>query len=126
MAQDVAAMTDRFTEVKSELAARCYDDSDFREALINDPNGTLEEEYGLEKGALAEFEFEIITEEGKKIVIVVPPDTSEMELSDDELDQVAGGGFFTVGLTIAVIGASASVLTTAAVVTQNTRAGRRW
>jgi hypothetical protein len=126
MAQDVAAMTDRFTEVKSELAARCYDDSDFRKALINDANGTLEEEYGLEKGALAEFEFEIITEEGKKIVIVVPPDTSEMELSDDELDQVAGGGFFTVGLTIAVIGASASVLTTAAVVTQNTRAGRRW
>jgi len=122
---DVAAIDKRFHEVKDEIAQKCATDSEFRDALLANPNKTIEEEYELEPGSLSELKFQVVVEEDS-VVLPIPPDVSEMELSDEQLDQVAGGGFFTVGLTIAVIGAAASVTTTAAVVTQRTRAGRRW
>ncbi len=133
MAQDAAALQARFIEVKQEIAQRTTEDSDFREALLKDANGTIEEEYSLEKGALGQFDMQVVVEEGNKLVITIPGDTSEMELSDDELDQVAGGFAFTVALTVGVI-AGAATVTAAAIggatatgaIVQATRAGRQW
>lgn len=133
MAQDAAALQARFTEVKQEIALRTTEDSDFRESLLSDAGGTIEEEYGLEKGALGQLDMQVVVEEGNKIVITIPGDTSEMELSDDELDQVAGGFAFTVATTVAAfavgatlaVGAAAAVTATGAIV-QSTRAGRQW
>lgn len=133
MAQDAAALQARFIEVKQEIAQRTTEDSDFREALLKDANGTIEEEYSLEKGALGQFEMQVVVEEGNKLVITIPGDTSEMELSDDELDQVAGGFAFTVALTVGVIAGAATVTaaaiggaTATGVIVQATRAGRQW
>jgi len=120
-----AAFEERLHEVKSEIAQRTAQDSDFRAALLANPGSTIEEEYGLESGALADVNIQVVDEAGG-IVIPIPQDMSEMELTDEQLDQVAGGAFFTATLTAAVITASASVLTTGAVVAQRTRAGRRW
>ena len=133
MAQDAAALQARFIEVKQEIAQRTTEDSDFREALLKDANGTIEEEYSLEKGALGQFDMQVVVEEGNKLVITIPGDTSEMELSDDELDQVAGGFAFTVALTVGVI-AGAATVTSAVIagtvatgtIVQATRAGRQW
>jgi hypothetical protein len=126
---DKAKMQERFVEVKGEIAAKCAHDSDFRAALIRDPGATIEEEYGLEKGAMSEFTFNVMLEDDKTIVIPIPPDMTEAELSDDELDQVAGGFAFTAGLTIATVGLAAAVMggsVAAGAVVQGTRAGRQW
>jgi len=126
MTQDAQAIQERFNEVKVEIAQKCAEDNDFREALLSDTNGTIEEEYGLEKGALKDMEIVIAPEDNNKIVIAIPGDTSEMELSDDELDQVAGGFAFSVALTVGVIAAGATVAVGTGTIVQNTRAGRSW
>jgi hypothetical protein len=120
---------ERFVEIKGEIAAKCAHDSDFRAALIRDPGATIEEEYGLEKGAMSAITFNVMPEDATTVAIPIPPDTTEVELSDDELDQVAGGFAFTVALTIATMGlASATIggVATTAVVVSGTRAGRSW
>ncbi|KZX60301.1 hypothetical protein A3709_11970 [Halioglobus sp. HI00S01] len=116
----------RFLEVKEEVSVKCGVDVEFREAFLKDPRGTLEAEYGLEPGALGDTVFKPIVEERGEITIVLPPDTSEMELSDEELDQVAGGFAFSAAVTAAVITASATVATTTVTTVQRTRAGRSW
>ena len=108
---------ERLLEIKVEIAEKCAIDSDFRDALLIDANGTVEEEYGLDKGALNKLDLEIVVEEPNKLVVVIPPDMSEAELSDDELDQVAGGFAFIVEAIIDV--ATSEVV-------QGTRAGRSW
>ena len=49
--------------------------------------------------------FKPVIEEQGEVVIVVGPDLSEASLSDEQLDQVAGGFAFTVITTATVAGA---------------------
>jgi hypothetical protein len=120
---------ERIIEVKNEIAQKCAQDSDFREAFISDPNSVIEAEYGLEPGSFSSVVFKPVVENKGELVFVIPPDFTEMELSDDELDQVAGGFAFSIAMTGAVVagvGIGASTTVGVGAIVQNTRAGRAW
>ena len=125
MSMNPADLNERFLEIKNELAERCAQDSAFRNDLISSPNATVEKEYGLDAGALKDINMNIVVEEPGSVVVPIPPDMSEVELTDEQLDQVAGGAAF-IGAVGAVAGAVGAAVTAGQFVERETRAGRRW
>jgi len=103
---DLKIIAERMLEVKQEIAQQCAQDSDFREAFLANPKAAVAEKYNLPEGALDEMKFKPVVEEQGEVCIVVGPDISEMQLTDDQLDQVAGGFAFTIATTSAVVGAA--------------------
>lgn len=101
---DIASITRRLEEVKKEIASKAGQDAAFRASLLNDANGSIETEYGLPKGALSKLSIKVVEEGPNTIVVPIPPNRSSMELTDDQLEAVAGGLAFSVAVTGAVIG----------------------
>jgi hypothetical protein len=122
--QSLAQVAERVKKVKDEVAAQSVQDSDFRAALLKDPKAALAEEYGLEPSFFAKFNVRVVAEEPNELVITIPAAAAEGELTDDQLEAVAGGAAFiaAVGAIGGLIGGAAA----AGAVVQNTRAGRRW
>ena len=120
MANGAMSIEERFKEVKEEIATRSVQDSAYREKLLEDPQTTIEQEYGLEAGSLKDVNLRIIVESPGSVVIPVPPDFSEMQLTDEQLDQVAGGAAF-IGIPNSI-----SVITCYPQPTTPTSTGRSW
>ena len=76
----------------AEPEQRNLEDEDFRQGLLDDPKGTLEQELG---GRLPEgVEVTAVEETADTIYLVLPsasPVGEGAELSDQELEEVAGG-----------------------------------
>ena len=88
---------------RQELIQRSVEDEELRRRLISDPKGTVEQELGAK---LPErIEIHAVEETPETIYLVLPPSSLEHggELSDRELDTVAGGwgggGYSTDGFT---------------------------
>jgi Nitrile hydratase, alpha chain len=83
-------------EVEGRLIRRSLQDGSFRQRLLDDPKAVVEEELG---SALPEgVEVRAVEETAQTIYLVLPPATSQPaqreagELSNRELEGVAGGG----------------------------------
>jgi Nitrile hydratase, alpha chain len=79
-------------EMERRLIQRSLEDEDFRQRLLDDPKGTIEQELGsrLPEGV----EVRALEESAETIYLVLPnasPVGQGGELSDQELDAVAGG-----------------------------------
>ena len=79
-------------ETERKLIQRSLEDEDFRQRLLDDPRGTIEQELGtrLPEG----MEVRVVEESAQTIYLVLPsasPLGQGGELSDQELDAVAGG-----------------------------------
>ena len=80
-------------EVERRLVERSLQDEEFRQRLLDDPKGTLEQELGtrLPEG----FRVRVVEESAQTIYLVLPGASAVgegEELSDRELEAVAGGG----------------------------------
>jgi hypothetical protein len=79
-------------EMERGLIDRSLEDEDFRQRLLADPKGTMEQELG---GRLAESVEVRVVEESADTIYLVLPSASPLgqggEISDQELDAVAGG-----------------------------------
>jgi hypothetical protein len=80
-------------EMERKLIQRSLEDEDFRQRLLDDPRGTIEQE--LETRLPEGVEVRVVEESAQTIYLVLPS-TSPLgqgeELSDQELEAVAGGG----------------------------------
>ena len=79
-------------EVERRLIERSLEDDAFREQLLADPKGTLEEELGTRLPA--EVQVQAVQKSADTIYLVLPsssPLGGAGELSDRELEAVAGG-----------------------------------
>jgi Nitrile hydratase, alpha chain len=80
------------TEIERRMIQRSLQDEDFRQRLLDDPRGTLEQELG---SGLPEGVEVRVLEESAQIIYLVLPRASAVgeggELSDQELEAVAGG-----------------------------------
>ncbi len=71
-----------------EIILKAAQDEAFREALLRDPKATLEAHLGLQLPG--EFKVNVVENTPSELTLVIPPKLRDA-LSDDELDQVAGG-----------------------------------
>jgi hypothetical protein len=79
------------TEVEHRIVQRSIEDEAFRQRLVEDPKGAVEEELGTR---LPEEVRVVTVEETQDTIYLVLPSTSMGgELSDQELGSVAGGGW---------------------------------
>jgi hypothetical protein len=80
-------------EVERTLVQRSLEDEDFRQRLLDDPKGTIEQELGsrLREGV----EVRAVEETADTIYLVLPSSSAVGEggeISDQDLEVVAGGG----------------------------------
>jgi Nitrile hydratase, alpha chain len=78
-------------ELEAGLLARAVKDDAFRRALLDDPKGTLERELGVRLPAGVRLT--VLEETATRRYLVLPPDPLRPagELSEEELEAVAGG-----------------------------------
>ena len=75
------------------IVQRSMEDEEFRQRLLDDPRGTMEQELG---SALPEgLEVRVVEESADTIYLVLPgasaPGDQGVELSEEDLESVAGG-----------------------------------
>jgi hypothetical protein len=79
-------------EVERTLVQRSLQDEDFRQRLLDDPKGTVEQEFGSRLPESVEVR---VVEESAQSIYLVLPSASRLgqgeELSDQELEAAAGG-----------------------------------
>jgi hypothetical protein len=85
-------------EVERRLIQRSLEDDSFRQRLLDDPKAVVEQELGspLPEGV----EVRVVEESARTIYLVLPsasPLGGGVELSDQELEGVAGGGTWEAG-----------------------------
>jgi Nitrile hydratase, alpha chain len=80
--------------MERKLVQRGLEDENFRQRLIEDPRGAIEEELGTRLPE--ELQVVAVEETADTIYLVLPPgrsgDIQAEELSDRDLEGVAGGG----------------------------------
>jgi hypothetical protein len=93
-------------EQLQNLLARSATDMDFRHKLLNDPRATVAEFTGHDVPESVSFRF--IENKADATFVLPNPVSSEAELSETELETVAGGIAFTIYLAAAAISAFAA------------------
>jgi hypothetical protein len=84
--------------VEGELAVKAWKDEAFMKALKANPKTTIAKEYGVQ--IPGNIEVEVIEETPNKLYLRLPPNPASMELSDEQLETVAGGECIIPGMNI--------------------------
>ena len=94
-------------EIEGAIAAQSLKDESFRQEFISNPKGAIEKYSG--KALPADLKVTAHENSEKQIHFVLPPKFSS-ELSDEDLEKVAGGEFAVgAGVITALIAAGASI-----------------
>ena len=111
-------------EKLAPIIAKAWQDEAYKKGLIADPKGVLQKEFGLELPPA--LSIEVLEESPTKLYLVIPPKPTD-ELSDEQLDAVAGGACIPavaiIGGLIAAVGVGAGVGLTAGGLAAS---GRKW
>src|SRR5260221_133135 len=90
---------EKFNQTIAEIQKRSVTDSDFRALALKDPSAAVESVTGdpLPAGAKLRFVNQL-----DELTVVLPPPTSG-ELTEAQLEQVAGGTLFVVGVVMITV-----------------------
>ncbi len=75
-------------DFEAEIIAKAWEDKNFKARLLANPKAIVEEMSG--ESLPKEMQVSVFEESPKKVCVVLPKNPDE-ELSEDELEQVAGG-----------------------------------
>lgn len=83
-------------DFEQELRVRALRDPDFRQRLLENPKEIVEEMTSSLQPGEAKIEVSVYEEEPNTIYLVIPPVQERgNELSEEELEAIAGGGFWS-------------------------------
>ena len=82
-------------EVEEKLIKKAWADSEFKKQLLSNPKAAIEKEIG--ESLPENFVVKAVEETSNTAYIRIPRNPEE--LSDSEMDNVAGGCFFSVDLS---------------------------
>ena len=103
-------------DLETALIEKCWKDAEFKKAVVNDPKGMLERHMG--KKLPADLKIFIHEEDANTLHFSLPPAPSKMaELSDDELEKVAGGTEIFLATAISGLAVGTAAVVTTAVAT---------
>ncbi|MBU0650742.1 NHLP leader peptide family RiPP precursor [bacterium] len=80
-------------DFRQKITEKAMSDSEFKSRLMQDPKAAIAEVTG--KNIPAEVKIHVIEEDSNVLNLIVPKKSVD-ELSDDDLDQVAGGGIIDI------------------------------
>ena len=95
-----------------EIVAKAWADEAFKQRLLAEPNVVLKEE-GLELPQGVEFR---VVENTPNVVYLPLPPTPSEELSDEQLEQVAGGACSSSAGTLGTVGCVTGTASTASTI----------
>jgi Bacteriocin class II with double-glycine leader peptide len=111
-------------DLGTALIEKCWKDPEFKKAVLSDPKGMLEQHLGQKLPR--QLRILIHDEDANTLHFTLPPAPSNLtELSDEDLERVAGGTDVAVTIALAVIGAvtgAASAATASVAVATPTKA----
>jgi hypothetical protein len=87
-------------ELMKSLVTKAWESADFKEQLINNPKETIESVTGTEISIPEGFKIIVVDQTASNTVYInIPtkPNLDEMELTDEQLEMVAGGDWSDVG-----------------------------
>ena len=84
-----AAFGNREVDAKQALIQKSLEDEAFRQRLLADPKVTIEREFGSKLPE--DLEVRVVEETRDSVYLVLPPSKAPGELSEVDLDAVAGG-----------------------------------
>jgi hypothetical protein len=73
----------------TRVITKAWEDDSFKKALLSDPKAAIAREFGVEIGD--EATLQVHEETADTVHLILPPRPQEGELSDEQLDSVAGG-----------------------------------
>lgn len=82
-------------EVEQKLIKKALQDPNYRQQIKANPKSVLSQELGVE--IPGNITIEVVEETPTKLYIVLPAEPVEEELSEEELEAVAGGGCWIGG-----------------------------
>lgn len=87
-------------DMETRLIEKCWKDPDFKKEVITDPKGTFERHFGQKLPA--SLDIKIHEEDANTLHFSIPPAPANFhELSQEELERVAGGTDIFITLSIA-------------------------
>jgi hypothetical protein len=112
-------------DLQKNIAAQAMKDDAFRNEFISNPRAAIEKYSGQKLPADVQVHAHL--QSTKNVHFIIPDKKaieSEVELTDEDLDKVAGGEFF---ITAAVLGATVGIVSAAAsIANDQTRARAGW
>jgi hypothetical protein len=105
-------------EMETALIEKCWKDPEFKKAVVSDPKGMLERHTG--RSLPPGMKIFIHEEDANTLHLTIPPAPGNLgELSDDDLEKVAGGTEFFIAMgVVSVAAAAASAMGSVAGVTK--------
>lgn len=87
--------------LEAKIIKRCWENDAFRKEFVSDPAGCFERYLNAPKAELPKI---VVHEEqsGSWHIVLPPKPAKAGELSDEELERIAGGTDISVDLTVAV------------------------
>jgi Nitrile hydratase, alpha chain len=112
-------------DLETALIEKCWKDPEFKKQVITDPKGMLERHTGQKLPP--QVRIVIHEEDANTLHFSIPLAPSNLtELSDDDLERVAGGTDLVVTAVTAVLGAVASAATAATASAAVATATKTW
>ena len=106
---------------QARLIAKAWRDTSFKQALLQNPAAVVAREFGT--ALPAEVTMRVFAEDARTQYLVLPPALSDLELSDEQLEQVSGG---EVGIITTVVLSVLGVGFVSGVVTATVMESRKW